>query len=246
MACRNCWAPAVAAMLICLAMTARAEDGNVPSTASLTSAQVVSQMEHRNAVRAEDLKRYKSVRHYEVSYKGFGARLDAKMEVEVRFDAPAGKSFRILSQSGSKLLLDKVLKRLLETEKEALGNQKATALSAANYRFEMAGMDTLGGRPAYALSVQPLTDNKLLYRGKIWVDAADFAVVKIEAEPARNPSFWISRTEIHHTYAKTGEFWLPEQNRSESKIRVGGRAVLTIDYGAYDLNPAEVPAIATK
>ena len=29
--------------------------------------------------------------------------------------------------------------------------------------------------------------------------------------------------------------WLPHQNRSESKIRVGGTAVLTIDYGVYPI-----------
>jgi len=34
---------------------------------------------------------------------------------------------------------------------------------------------------------------------------------------------------IHHLYAKTGEFWPPETNRSESKIRLGGSALRTID-----------------
>ncbi len=38
--------------------------------------------------------------------------------------------------------------------------------------------------------VEPQTNNKLLFRGRIWVDAEDFAVVRIEAVPAKNPSFW--------------------------------------------------------
>jgi len=46
-------------------------------------------------------------------------------------------------------------------------------------------------------------------------------------------SCWISKTHIHHTYAKTGDFWLPEHDRSESRMRLGGTAVLTIDYGQY-------------
>ena len=70
-----------------------------------------------------------------------------------------------------------------------------------------------------------------LYRGKIWVDAAEVAVVKVKAEPAKNPSFWIMRPQITYTSAKTGGFWLPEFNRSETKVRVGGTAVFTIDYG---------------
>jgi hypothetical protein len=67
------------------------------------------------------------------------------------------------------------------------------------------------------------------------VDAADFAVARIAAAPAQNPSFWISRTAINHLYTRTDGFWLPAQNRSESKVRLGGTAVLTIDYGAYQV-----------
>ena len=238
----KCWGLLAVVALLSVPGIIRAEDGNPLAAAALTSAQVVSAMEHHNQTRTENLKHYRAVRHYEVGYKGFGANMDAKMEVEVQFDAPSEKNFRIVSQSGSKLLIDKVLKRLLDTEQQAQGDQKATALTSANYKFEMAGTEALGGRPAYVLNVAPLTDNKLLYRGRIWVDAADFAVVKIDAEPAKNPSFWIAKTEIHHTYAKTGEFWLPEQNRSESKIRVGGKAVLTIDYGTYQIGPQAVQA----
>jgi hypothetical protein len=210
---------------------------DAPPTAALTSAQIVEQMQQQNQARSEGLKHFRAVRHYQVEYKGFGADLDAKMEVEVNYEAPADKSFRIVSQSGSKVLIDKVLKRLLETEKAAAKDQTSTALSAANYRFELVGSESIAGRPAYILNVEPLVQSKLLYRGKVWVDTADFAVVKIVAEPSQNPSFWIARTQIRHSYAKTGAFWLPEQNRSESKVRVGGTAVLTIDYGTYEIVP---------
>jgi hypothetical protein len=72
------------------------------------------------------------------------------------------------------------------------------------------------------------------------VDAADFAVVKMETEPAKSPSFWIARTLIHYTSTKTGAFWLPEQVRSETKVRIGGTAVLTINYGSYEIVPATI------
>ena len=159
------------------------------------------------------------------------------MEVEANYDSASGKSFRIVSQSGSGLLVDKVLKRLIESEKEAGMDNKSTALTPANYKFRLEGIERVAGRPAYVLDVDPLVAAKYLYRGKIWVDAADFAVAKIDAAPAQNPSFWISSTAIHHQYAKTGAFWLPDQNRSETKVRIGGTAVLTIDYGAYQVVP---------
>ena len=139
-----------------------------------------------------------------------------------------------------------MLKRLLATEKEAGQQQSATALTPANYTFKMEGMESVAGRPAYILAVEPVVESKLLYRGRIWVDAADFAVVKIDAQPAKNPSFWIARTDVHHTYSKTGEFWLPQRNRSESKVRVGGTAVLTIDYGTYAIEPESTAVAAVS
>jgi hypothetical protein len=58
----------------------------------------------------------------------------------------------------------------------------------------------------------------------------------METEPAKSPSFWISRTLIHYTGAKTDGFWMPLKMRSETKVRFGGTAVLTIDYGSYNLS----------
>jgi hypothetical protein len=168
------------------------------------------------------------------------------MEVKVTYDAATGKSFRIVSQSGSKLLCEKVLKRAVDSEKEAQQDKGATALNEANYKFHFAGIETLNGRPAYVLDVEPVTASKFLYRGKVWVDAADFALAKVEATPAKNPSFWISRTLMVFTNAETGGFWLSERSRSETKVRVGGTAVLTIDYGRYDTDPLRMPMDAVK
>jgi hypothetical protein len=214
------------------------QSAQTASPAPLTAAQIVDEMQRRNQARTEALKGLQSIRHYQAEYHGFSAVIAARMEVEYRFDAATGKSFRIVTQSGSKMLLDKVLKRAVESEKEASQDKKSTALTADNYRFQLLGSENLGGRPAYLLEVEPLKPSKFLYRGKIWVDAAEFALVKIEAEPAKSPSFWIARTRIRQTFAKTGDFWLPEQNRSETKVRIGGTAVLTIDYGTYQIGPS--------
>lgn len=209
---------------------------------SLTSAQIVERIEQHNQAQKGELKAYKALRHYVAEYQGFSTRIEAGMDVEVNYDAATGKSFRIVSQSGSHLLCEKVLKRAVDSEKEASQDQGSTALTEANYRFHLGGSENVAGRPAYILDVEPLTASKFLYRGKIWVDAADFAVVKMETEPAKSPSFWIARTLIHYTSAKTEGFWLPQQVRSETRVRIGGTAVLTIDYGSY----AVVPEAASR
>jgi hypothetical protein len=236
----------VAACLLLVAGALRGETPNSAPPLSLAAPAIMEQMQRHNRIQSEDLKHYEELRHYEVRYKGFSANLVGQMDVSVVFDAATGKSFRIVSQTGSKLLCDKVLKKAVDSEAEAAQDQAATALTPANYQFELVGTENVDGRPAYVLTVLPIRDNKFLYRGKIWVDAADFAVIRIKAEPAKNPSFWILRPQITFTSTKTGNFWLPATNRSETKVRVGGTAVFTIDYGTYQIDGVEAGAAATR
>jgi hypothetical protein len=105
----------------------------------------------------------------------------------------------------------------------------------------LAGYEIMPTGPCYILAVEPRTKNKLLYRGRIWVDAEDFAVVRIEAVPAKNPSFWTKETKIEQVYTKVGEFWLPLSNRSNSAIRLGGHAYFTIQYQAYQITAVSPP-----
>ncbi|MGC9158763.1 MAG: hypothetical protein ACP5FH_07195 [Terracidiphilus sp.] len=230
----------LAALFLFGAPGARPETLNPLPPAQLSTAQIVNQMLQRNQERAEALAQYQSLRHYQVEYRGFSLRLIARMDVEVNYDARSGKSFRIVSESGSKALCRRVLRQAVESEEAAQQEKRPTGLVPANYRFQLAGSETLDGRPAYILNVEPIVKNKFLIRGKIWVDAADFAVVKIDAEPAKNPSFWISRVRIRQSYAKTGDFWLPRQNCSQSKVRIGGMAVFIIDYGTYQITPKTI------
>ena len=83
------------------------------------------------------------------------------------------------------------------------------------------------------LALQPKSSNKYLYRGKIWVDAKEFAVVRIEGEPNRNPSMWITKTDFAHQYTKVDGFWLPAQNYTETSVRFGGKSKLSIEYDDY-------------
>jgi outer membrane lipoprotein-sorting protein len=206
----------------------------------LTTEDIVTRMVERNLERARALGAYQGTRVYRLEYRGFPGSRSANMIVEVKYRSPGTKDFSIRSENGSKLIIDRIFKRMLQTEKEALTeeNQSRVALNPDNYRFTLAGYESMPTGPAYILSVDPRTDNKLLYRGRIWVDAEDFAVVRLEAAPAKNPSFWTKETKIEQVYAKVGNFWLPVSNRSSSDIRLGGHASFTIDYQDYQITAA--------
>ena len=193
---------------------------------------IVRKLVQENQRRADQLKGYTEQREYTVVYEGITS-LRASMTVQVQYEAPSEKHFDILSQNGPQLLVDRVLKKLVASEQEAAKNPSQTALTPANYSFSLLGTQVVAGRKCYLLHVEPRVASEFLYKGTVSVDAQDYAVVRIEAEPVQNPSFWIGKTVIHHTYSKTGPFWLPQHDETQGNVSIGGTAVLTIDYGPY-------------
>lgn len=225
------------------AFAAAADSDPLPpsiTTAPLSVDQVVNNLIRRDIERAQALSHYESTRLYHLAYRGFPGDRDAEMTVEATYDRPSTKRFQVISQTGSKLVLNRVFKRLLDSETEAAEPEMhaRTVLNRDNYSFaltdfEPSGVNSSATGSQYVLAVYPKEKSKYVYRGNVWVDGTDFAVTRIDAEPAQNPSFWTKKNEIHHEYMKVGDFWLPRSNESVSYIRLGGRATLTIEYKNY-------------
>ena len=233
------------------------------TTAPLSVDQVVNNLVRKDEERARALRHYESTRVYRLSYRGFPGDRDAEMTVEATYDSPSTKSFKVISQKGSKLIINRVFNRLLESEKEAAEPKMhgRTLLNRDNYDFVLIGFESAGVNSSgvnslnvnslnqgsqYVLAVYPKARSKYVYRGKVWVDGTDFAVTRIDAEPAQNPSFWTKRNEVHHEYMKVQDFWFPRHNESVSYIRLGGRATLTIDYNNYRVGASRLSGNATK
>lgn len=196
---------------------------------------LLDKLVEKNAERTDALQKYQGRRTYTLTYAGFPASFHAEMVVDMTYEAPGTRQFKVVSESGSRWMIDRVLKRLLDAEQEADGNRDRVALNSLNYDFSNLERQEAPDTCSYVVSVEPKVPSKLLYRGKVWVDSRDFAVCRIQAEPSKNPSFWIKKTDIRHTYEKVGDFWLPAENVSVSAIRGGGRAVLTIKYQSYEI-----------
>ncbi len=216
------------------------ETATVANRPPLTAQQVVQNLVQMNLSRVRALRTYQGTRTYRVEYHGFPGSRSAEMVVKVSYLSPAEKDFIVQSTTGSALIIDRVFKKLLEAEKEALNAeiQRRSALTEDNYRFTLIGYQSGPSGARYVLQVEPRAKDKFLYSGRIWVDAEDFAVVRLEGEPARNPSFWTRKTEIEQAYIKIGDFWLPSHNHSVTAIRLGGYAELTIDYEDYQITGA--------
>jgi hypothetical protein len=219
-----------------------------PASARLALSDVVEKLTDMNAVRAAALTGYRSRRTYQLDYKGIPGNMHAEMVVELKYSAPATEEFKVISQSGSKWMVDLVFKKLLESERESHDdkNRDNVQITGRNYNFTMIESPDVVDGCSYVLGVEPKVPTKFLFRGKIWVNDKDFAVCRIEAEPAKNPSFWIKKTDIHHSFVKVGDFWLPAENTSVSHVRFDGRATLTIKYGAYEIDSAHALNLITR
>ncbi len=185
---------------------------------------------------------YTAVRRYSAT----NGKRHAEMVVWVSADPNGAKEFTVISEQGSGAIRKHVFTKMLSEEAEASkhGSREGTRLIPANYDFVLAGTENLETGPAYVLEVTPKTPNKYLIVGKIWVDANDYSIVRVEGQPARSPSFWVRSVHFTHTYQKVGQFWLGSSTHSVSDIRVFGSSELTIENSSYQLrNPERNPSV---
>lgn len=196
---------------------------------------VVARMLQFDAQRQSELAGYTATRRYVAVNK----KRHAEMLVRVTCASDGAKQFSIVSEDGSGSIRKHVFYKLLNEEAEAsrLGTRNSTRLIPENYNFQMVGQEILATGPAYVLAVKPKTENKYLIDGKIWVNASDYAIVRIEGQPARNPSFWVRNVHFVHTYQKVHQFWFASSTRTSSHIFIFGDSELTIENSEYAVNP---------
>jgi len=198
---------------------------------------VVAKMMQFDAQRQSELTGYTATRRYVAVNK----KRRAEMLVRVDCARDGAKQFTILFEEGSSSIRKHVFQKLLSEEAEASrrGTRNSTRLTPANYDFQIVGQETLETGSAYVFEVLPKTPNKYLINGRIWVDANDYSIVRIEGQPARNPSFWVHNVHFVHTYQKVGQFWFASSTDTTSQIRIFGDSELTIENADYKLKSAD-------
>ena len=229
----------VAKGLFTLALSLIAPLASAQARALLPSANdVVVKMMQFDAQRQSEMTGYTATRRYVAVNKN----RRAEMLVHVECARDGAKQFTIVSEEGSGPIRKHVFQKLLSEETEAShrGTRNSTRLTPTNYDFRIIGQETLETGPTYVLQVSPRTPNKYMITGRIWVDANDYSIVRIEGQPARNPSFWVHSVHFIHTYQKVGQFWFASSTDTTSQIRIFGDSELTIENVDYKLNaPAE-------
>ena len=218
-----------------------------PVTAGSTSNDVVtvggliSQLVQHDRMRAVSLLEYSANRRYQVTNEK--GKLRSETQVSLQYQSPDSKEFKIVSENGPALLRN-IVKSLLTYETEAAlgGAGHDSSITPANYTFQLAGNDRVEGYECFVVQTSPKRKDKYLFEGRIWIEAKEFAVVKIVGRPAKRPSFWIKSADFTRHYQKIGGTWLPLRDETVSQVRLFGENVLTIDHANYKVSVRPQPA----
>src|SRR4051794_8889983 len=168
------------------------------TAAELDVSEVLDRMKAMDLARSKISQGYSSLRRYTVENNRFGT--SAEVKVKMTYSSSGPKNFKVLSETGSGVIRKNVIYRLIHTEVEASqpALRSATQITADNYSFSLLAVEEWNGRKAYVLQAEARAPTKYLFRGRVWIDAEDFAVTRIEASPAVNPSFWAAPPSFFH------------------------------------------------
>jgi hypothetical protein len=203
------------------------------------SAAVIRAVDAAVASRSENVLGFTDIEHHAVYRRGDDTHPAAEAMVRDTYKKGVGKTYTILSQSGSTILLRLGLRPLLDNEQiiNQPGNVEKSWFTSANYLMSLkAGrVHKLDGRDCFALDIKPKAQAPNLIIGTIWVDAHDGTLVKVDGVASKNPSPWSGTTHMMRQYSNINGYSMAMHARAESYSALFGRTVVTIDYSNYKL-----------
>ena len=189
--------------------------------------------------RVDAILSYSDTEHYAVFRGGDEAHPAAEMTVRTTYQRDTGKSYQIVSESGSGTLQRLVLHPILDREREINqpGNREASWITSANYEMKLkpGGLQSVDGRACYVLLINPHQKAPNLIQGTLWVDARDESIVKLEGVASKSVSVFTGPTQVVRQYIPMNGFAEATHARAVSGSRLFGQTVVTIDYHNYEI-----------
>jgi negative regulator of sigma E activity len=186
--------------------------------------------------RDEAILAYTVTEHYAVFKDHDEQHAAADMVVKTTYRKDEGKTFSVVSESGSELLR-KVLENVLDNEKRMTqpANRRTVVITSANYEMNVKGSDPVNGRDCVALALQPKRSSPYLFRGTVWVDARDGSIVQLEGVTAKAPSVFTGPSQVFRQYAPLAGFSMATHARAVSHSWLLGQIIVKIDYSGYQI-----------
>ena len=205
----------------------------------LDEASIIRGVDAAVQARLDGIASYTVTEHYAVYRNNDETHPAAEMTVRTLYKRESGKTYTILSQSGSDMLRKLVLDSILdnETRINQLGIREHSWLTSANYEMKLkpGGLERLNGRDCFVLNINPRQKAPNLIEGTIWVDAKDESIVQLQGTASKSISVFTGSTRMMRQYAGVSGFSMATHARATSTSFLFGQTVVTIDYSGYEI-----------
>ena len=205
---------AITLLAIVIASNARA---TVPDAADHSIKQFLAQ---------DDTQRpYRAVRRLEAengSRKGW-------IEAITEYSPETGFRYEITAEGGSGYIRTKVLRAVLDGERDVIAHGEAarSSLAPSNYTFQANGIDTDG---LANVLLAPRRKERVLVAGMMALNAQDGDLVRLQGRLAKSPSFWVRNVDIVRTYERIDGTVVPVALETKAQVRFLGEATLRMTY----------------
>lgn len=200
-----------------------------------TSDEILTTVEAEIARHHVLLKEYSVSRQYTMENFRFGKQ--AAVDVLMNYRMVEGERYTVLTRTGSDKLnsiIDQVLAS--EATASAPAENARHQITAANYRARLLGIEIVARHSCYVLDLTPKFKNRFLIAGKVWVDAENYGVVRIEGQFAASMSMLVGTPHISEEFAEVDGFWLPLHVRSITSSFLLGPTELNILFTNYQFD----------
>jgi hypothetical protein len=203
-------------MLLALALETNAR-ATIPDAADHSIKQFLAQ---------DDTQRpYRAVRRLEAGNGSHAGWVEAVTE----YSPESGFRYEILAEGGSSVIRSKVLKAVLDGERDVIARGEAarSSLALSNYTFQANGIDSDG---LANVLLSPRRKERVLVSGMMALNATDGALVRLQGRLAKSPSFWVKDVDIVRTYERIDGNVVPVALETTAQVRFLGQATLRMTY----------------
>ncbi len=185
------------------------------------------------------LQQYRALRRMHARSEKFNH--EGWMEAWTELDAK-GFRYEVVSERGSDTVRKKVLRALLEREREliAANESERSELTEDNYTF---ATETAGPGVRY-IEIKPKRKDVTFVDGRIVLSEDGREVVRVEGVLSKSPSFWTNSVNVIRHYARLDGVRVPIATESVAKVKFAGLSKLEVEYEYESINGRPVSTAA--
>ena len=170
---------------------------------------------------------YKARRRMEASSSKLNE--SAWMEAITSYSPSAGFSYQIVAQGGSERIGNRVLKKVLEAEKDNSAPREwlRGVLSRENYEFNVNGQTPEGH---IKVQLNPRRRDSRLVDGVAVLAPRSGDLLRVEGRLSKSPSMWVRWAQVCRRYTTIGGSVMPVSVESIADVRIAGESKFAMSY----------------